>query len=138
MGMDIILYPVNHENIVFKQVAYRIVLLIVHMTYVILSTFVKLFCVCVCVCVCVYVSICSTFYWVGTSGTSHFIYKIRHKHTKYVHTVKICYWHNTLGPDICKCNSNFWLSLREMLVIYKQETQRICDAFFRIIYLWQF
>jgi hypothetical protein len=56
MGMDIILYPVNHENIMFKQVAYRIVLPIVHMTYVILSTFVKIFCVCVraCVCVCQY------------------------------------------------------------------------------------
>jgi hypothetical protein len=57
MGMDFILYLINHENIMFKQVAYRIVLPIVHMTYVILSTFVKLFCVCVhartCVCVCV-------------------------------------------------------------------------------------
>jgi len=53
MGMDIILYPVNHENIMFKQVACRITLPIVHMTCVILSTFVKLFCVCVCACVCV-------------------------------------------------------------------------------------
>jgi len=53
MGMNIILYPVNHENIMFKQVAYRIVLPIVHMTYVIQSTFIKLLCVFVCVCVCV-------------------------------------------------------------------------------------
>lgn len=114
MGMDIILYPVNHENTMFKQVAYRIVLPIVHVTYVIQSTFVKLLCVFVCVraraCVCV--SICSTFYWIGTSGTSHFRYKIRHKHMKYVHTVKICYWHNTLGPDTCKCNSNFLISIK--------------------------
>jgi hypothetical protein len=55
VSMSIILNLVNHEStsIMFKQVAYRIVLPIVHTTYVILSTFVKMLCF-VCVCVCVY------------------------------------------------------------------------------------
>ena len=35
MDMDIILNSVNHESIMFKQVAYRIVLPTVHMTNVI-------------------------------------------------------------------------------------------------------
>jgi hypothetical protein len=48
VSMDIILNLFSHESM-FKQVAYKILLPIVHMTYVILSTFVKMLCVCVCV-----------------------------------------------------------------------------------------
>jgi len=107
MGMDIILYPVNHENIMFKQVACRIVLPIVHMTCVILNTFVKLLCVCACVCVYVLVNMQHILLIWHFWHFALYIFKIRrHKHTKYVHTVKICYWHNTLGPDTCACNSN--------------------------------
>jgi hypothetical protein len=54
LDMNIIQNIVNHESVMFKQVACRIVLPIVHMTYVILNTFGKVLCVCVCVCVCQY------------------------------------------------------------------------------------